>query len=127
MKDKFLGVFLGVIGCVAISVPLIAHHGAASLISIEDRSWHWMLEIGDVPELVSLSGGRRREVVSEEHGATRLRIESQSGARLFGHGSSGQLGRARARRGQKLSRLALVRQLTGERFRPVALALILLF
>ena len=30
MKDKFLGVFLGVVGCVAISVPLIAHHGAAS-------------------------------------------------------------------------------------------------
>ena len=30
MRDKFLGVFLGVVGCVAISVPLIAHHGAAS-------------------------------------------------------------------------------------------------
>ena len=30
MKDKFLGVLLGVVGCVAISVPLIAHHGAAS-------------------------------------------------------------------------------------------------
>ena len=30
MKDKFLAVFLGVVGCVAISVPLVAHHGAAS-------------------------------------------------------------------------------------------------
>ena len=30
MKDKLLGVFLGCAGLVAVSVPLFAHHGAAS-------------------------------------------------------------------------------------------------
>ena len=30
MKDKFFGVFLGVVGFLALSVPLFAHHGAAS-------------------------------------------------------------------------------------------------
>lgn len=30
MKDKFLGVFLGAVGLLAVSAPLLAHHGAAS-------------------------------------------------------------------------------------------------
>lgn len=30
MTAKFFGVFLGAVGLVAVSVPLVAHHGAAS-------------------------------------------------------------------------------------------------
>jgi hypothetical protein len=30
MKDQFFGVFLGAVGMLVVSVPLLAHHGAAS-------------------------------------------------------------------------------------------------
>jgi hypothetical protein len=30
VKDKFLGVFLGAVGLLMVSAPLVAHHGAAS-------------------------------------------------------------------------------------------------
>ena len=30
MKDKIFGVFLGAVGLLLVSVPLVAHHGAAS-------------------------------------------------------------------------------------------------
>ena len=36
MRDKLFGVFLGVVGVLAASVPLVAHHGAASFATTKE-------------------------------------------------------------------------------------------